>query len=104
MSPQKIYDDFIEILGDESPYSMVKKWAAEFRRGRESMADYEWSGCLKEATRDKNIELVHSLIMCDRRSLRDVTRQIDICFGAVESILTDILGISKSQLDGSPEC
>ena len=38
MSPKIIYDDFIKILGDEPlPYSMVKKSAAEFRRGRKSM-------------------------------------------------------------------
>ena len=60
MSLKKIHD-FIKTLGDESPsYSTVKKWAAEFRIGRESMEDYEWSGCPKEATTDGNVELVHS--------------------------------------------
>ena len=35
-----------------------------------------WSGCLKEATVNKNVELVHSLIMCDRRrSLCDIVKQ-----------------------------
>ena len=34
--------------------------------------------------------------MCDRRrSLHDIARQIGISFGAVQSILTDLLGISK---------
>ena len=43
MSP-KVIHDFIKTLGDESPsYSMES--AAEFRRGRESMEDYEQSGC-----------------------------------------------------------
>ena len=33
------------------------------------------SGLPKEATTDKNVELVHSLIMCDRRrSLHDIVR------------------------------
>ena len=44
LSTKEIHDDFIKTLGDESPYRMVKKWAAEFRRGRESVDDYEWSG------------------------------------------------------------
>ena len=35
--------------------------------------------------------------------LRDKARQIGIKFGAVQTILTDILGMSKSQLDGSSE-
>ena len=89
--------DFIKTLLDESPpYSTVKKWAADFRRGRESMEDYEWSGHSTEATTNENVELVHSLIICDRRrSLRDWARQIAISFGAVQSILTNILGMSE---------
>ena len=47
--------------------STVKKTAAEFRRGRESIEEDERSGCPKEATTDENIEIVHSLVMCDRR-------------------------------------
>ena len=75
--------------------NMVKKWAAELRRGRESLEDYKQSACPKEATTDKNVELVHNLIMCDRRtSLCDTARQIGICFGTVQSTLTDILGMS----------
>ena len=30
------------------------------------MEDYERSGRPKEATTDENVELVHSLIMCDK--------------------------------------
>ena len=36
-----------------------------------------------------------SLIMCDRRSLRDIAGQIGISLGAVQSILNNILGMSK---------
>ena len=60
------------------------------------MERYERSGCPKEATTDENIELVYSLVMCDRRrSLRDIARQIVISFRAAQSVLTDILGMSK---------
>ena len=74
MSPKKINDNFIKTLGDESPsYSTVKKWAVEFRRWREGIEGDERSGSLNEANADKNVELVHSLITCDRRrSLRDI--------------------------------
>ena len=48
---------------------------------------------------------VHSLMMCDRRrSLYDIANQIDVSFGAVQCILIAILGMSRSQLDGSQEC
>ena len=91
MSPKETYDDFIKALGDEpSSFSMVKKWAAELRRGRESVKDYERSGRHKEAATDENVELVYSLIMCDRRrSLHDNATQIGVSFGAVQSILTE---------------
>ena len=63
------------------------------------MEDYEGSGCPKEATPDENVQLVHSLIMCDRtRSLCDIARQIGISLGAVLSILTNILGCPRSQI------
>ena len=88
---KEIQDNFIKILGDESPScSMVKKWAAEFRRRRESMDDYEPSGCPIEATTVQNVELVQSLKMCDIwRSLSDIASKIGISFGAV------ILGMFK---------
>ena len=53
------------------------------------------SGTPKEAATDENAELVHCLIMCDRKSLHDIARQIGISSGAVLSISTDILGMSK---------
>ena len=54
MSPKEIHEDFREALGKESLYSTLKKWAAEFERGRgrESIEYDEWSEHPKEATTD----------------------------------------------------
>ena len=70
MPPKEIHEDFMETLGKESAsYTCctVKKWAAEFKRGRESFEDDGWSGCPKDATADENVKVVHSMVMCDRR-------------------------------------
>jgi hypothetical protein len=42
MSPKEINEDFMDTLGKESSfYSTVIKWAAGFKRGRESIGNYE---------------------------------------------------------------
>jgi transposase len=39
MSPKEIHKDFMDALRKVCPsYSTVKKWAAEFKRGREMMS------------------------------------------------------------------
>ena len=39
---------------------------------------------------------MHTLVMCDSgRDLRSIASEVGISFGAVQSILNDILGMSK---------
>ena len=86
MTPKEIHEDFMKTLGNESPYySTVKKLAAEFKRGRESIVDDERSGHPKDATTDENVEIVHNLVMCDRRrDLRSIASEVGISFGVVQ--------------------
>ena len=89
MPPKEIHEDVIETLGKESPSS--EKWAAEFKSGRESVEDGGRHDRSKDATANKNVKVVHTLVMCDRRrDLRSIASQLGIRFGAVQSILTDI--------------
>ena len=44
-------------------YSTVKKWAVEFKRGRESFEDDGRSDRLKDAASDENVKIVHTLVM-----------------------------------------
>ena len=82
----------METLGKDSPsYSTVKKWAAEFKRGRESIEDDGRSGRPKDATTDKNVKFVNTLLMFEwRRDLRSIASEVHIGFGTVQSILTNI--------------
>ena len=74
----------------------MRKWAAEFKRGMESVEDDGQSGRPKCATADENVKILHTLVMCDKgRYLRNIASEVSICFGTVQSILTDILGMSK---------
>ena len=87
----------LKTFGKEyTSYSTVKKWATEFRMGRDSVEDDERSGHPKDATTDENVKVVHTLVMCDRRrDLRSIASEVGVRFGVVQSILTDILGMSK---------
>ena len=97
MTPKEIYEDFMKTLGNESlSFSTVEKWDAKFKRGRESIEDDARSGRPKDATTDENAEIVRNLVMCDRRrDLRSIASEVCISFGEVQTILTDILGMSK---------
>ena len=76
--------------------SSVKKIVKEFMRGRESFEDDGRSGRPRDDTADEKVKVVHTLVMCDRRrDLRSIASEVGISFGAVQSTLTDILGMSK---------
>ena len=85
MPPKEIRETFMRILGKESPsYSTVIKWAAEFQRGRESFEDDGRCVRPKDRTTDDNVKVVHPG-----------------CFGAVQSILTDIMCGSRGGTGGT---
>jgi hypothetical protein len=51
LTPNEIYSKLIKVYGDSSPsFSTIKKWAAEFKRGRTSLEDDPCEGRLKSAT------------------------------------------------------
>ena len=57
----------VATLGYNAPaLSTVKKWAAEIKRGRESLEGDPRSGHLASATTQENIDRVHHMVMDDR--------------------------------------
>ena len=91
MPPKEIHEDFMESLGNEN---MAAKFKRE--RERETVEDDGQSGRPKDATTDENVKVMHNLVMCDRRrGLRSIAGEVGISFVAVQSILANILGVSK---------
>ena len=84
MPPKEIH----ETLGKEPPsYSTANDWAAEFKRGRESIEDDELAGRPKDATADENVKVAHTVVIRDRRrDLQSIASKVGISFGAVQSI------------------
>ena len=67
LAPKDIHADMIATLRDDAPaLSTVKKWAAEFKRGRESLEDDPRGGRPASATTRENINRVHHMVMDDR--------------------------------------
>ena len=65
-----------------------------YERG-ERVEDDGRSGRQKDSIAEENIKVVHTLVMCDkRRELQRIASKVGISIGAVQSILTDIFGMS----------
>jgi len=97
LSPTDIQSEFRNTLGDSSPsFSTIKKWAAEFKRGRTSIQDDERSGRPKTATTEENVAKIHNAILSDRRlKIRELAEMSKISADRVHCILHDILGMRK---------
>jgi len=78
LTPHEIYLKFIQVYGDSSPsFSTIKKWAAEFKRGRTSLEGDPREGRPKSATTPEIIEQVHDTVLDDRRmKVREIAETI----------------------------
>ena len=64
--------------------------------GRECDEEGGRSCCPKDTTTDEYVKVVHTLVMCNRRrDLQSIASFVGISCGAVQSILNEILGMSK---------
>uniref|UniRef100_A0A3B5BAW3 Mos1 transposase HTH domain-containing protein n=1 Tax=Stegastes partitus TaxID=144197 RepID=A0A3B5BAW3_9TELE len=97
MTAKEIHKNMRNALGEHSPcYSTVKKWVADFKRGRESTSDDPRSGRPKSATTHGQVETIHLMVMNDRRvTVQHIAESMDISVGSVHAVLTDVLGMSK---------
>ena len=97
LMPNEIHSKFIKVYGDSSPlFSTIKKWAAEFKRGRTSLEDDPCEGRPKSATTPEIIEQVHDMVLDDRRmKVREIAETIGISKERVGYILHEELDMKN---------
>jgi len=87
---------FIKVYGDSSPFSTIKKWAAEFKRGHTSLENDPREGLPKSATSSEIIEQVHGMVLDDQRmKVREIAEAIGISKEHVGYILHEELDMKK---------
>ena len=68
MKLKKIHLDMVQIFAEGSPsYATLKKWAVEFKQGRNSTEDDPRSGHPKTSTTDGQVNAIHCMVFDDRR-------------------------------------
>ena len=97
LTPYKIQSKFIKVYADSSlSFSTIKKWAAEFKRGRTSLEDDPSKGRPKSATIPEIVEQVHDMILDDQRmKVRETAETTGISKECVGYILYEELDTKK---------
>ena len=87
----------VSTLRDDAPaLSTMKKWAAEFKRRRESLEDNQRSGRSSTATTQENIDRIRQMVVNDRRlTISHLANVIRISRKRIENIRHNELGMSK---------
>jgi len=97
LTPNEIHSKFIKVYGESSPsFSTIKKWAAEFKRGRTSLQDDPRKGHPKSATPPEIVKQVQDMVLDDRRmKVREIAETIGISKELVGYILLEELDMKK---------
>ena len=87
MKTKEIHIEIAKTLGEDSHcYSIVKKWVANFKRGRESTCDDAQTGRSKSATTDAQVEGIHRMVIIGRRvTVRHIAETLGIIVGSVHT-------------------
>ena len=97
MSTTEIHEDIMQTLGKKAPsYTTVKRWVADFKRGKEDVKDYTRSRRPIDVVTDQQIEAVHRAVKDDRRvTLRKLAETFSISLGSVRKNFSQHLHMKK---------
>ena len=93
----EIKTELDSVYHDQAPsLSTIKRWTAEFKRGRTSVEDEQRSGRPKDALTEETIEKIHDIVMNDRRvKVREIADLTKISMERVHFALHEKLGMKK---------
>ena len=96
-TPTEIYSELVSVYATSAPsYSMVKKWAALFKAGRESLEDDPRTGRPRTSTDPDHVAAVEKIVLSDRRvKVAFIAEQMHISEDSVIKILHESLGLNK---------
>ncbi|XP_029653860.1 uncharacterized protein LOC115227070 [Octopus sinensis] len=94
--PKDIKAVVVATLEDHAPsLSTVQKWAAEFRRGTDSLKKDPRSERTSTSTTEENIDRVHHTVKSDRQlTINQKANVISISFERIEKILHNELSMT----------
>ena len=97
LAPKDIHTGMVARLLSDSPlYAPVKRWVAEFKRGRESLQDDPRPGRPVTVATPDIVPKGHDIVICDRRVTgKYITSAVGISQEKVHSILTEDLEMRK---------
>ncbi|KYN30749.1 hypothetical protein ALC56_14951 [Trachymyrmex septentrionalis] len=74
----------------------VYKWYKLFQEGRENVNDESRSERPSTSKTDENVQEVKEIVLKNRRiTIREIANDLNISFGSCQSILTDVLGMTR---------
>src|SRR4051812_43853416 len=93
IQPQQIHNRMIVVYGEDVPsYATVKRWTAEFRRGRKSLEDEPRSGRPSEAVCEENCRAVENIVLQNCRvNVQQIADTVGISTGSIKMILHEYL-------------